>query len=281
MNTTSQNFTGPQLARSMLLFFGAFMFAFILNSYMIHEAGHAFGGMLFGCKIKGLYINPFGTGGWDSQCPNPLTMGSTGRFLQGMGGPIFGLPISVAITLFLWRKRRPILMPLLMSATVVCIGNFLGVLDSMLNYPGHIFDYGLMLQIGVPSVIIWGIGIASLVLGIILMNLLVPLAGIRITDPLWKVWLLNLATWPLYLLLRLFYQVLAGVDIAGPLSFLILGVILASFTALPFRLILKFASRYINIEPVLPSERAVWLSFGLGVGLTIVLAVSFPIWFSQ
>ena len=277
MNTSSQNITGPQLAQSLLLFFGAFMFAFILNSYIIHEAGHAFGGVLFGCKLKGLYINPFGTGGWDSLCPNPLTMGSTGRFLQGMGGPIFGLPISFAITLFLWRKRRPILMPLLMSATVVCIGNFLGVLDSILNYPGHIFDYGLMLQMGVPSVIIWGIGIVSLVMGIILMNLLVPLVGIRVTDPLWKVWLLNLATWPLYLLIRLFYQVSAGAAIEGPTSFLILGTIIATFTTLPFRPILKFASRYINIEPILPPERAVWLSLGMGVGLTIALSVAFPI----
>ena len=48
MITTSQNLSGTQLARSLLLFFGAFMFAFILNSYIIHEAGHAFGGMLFG-----------------------------------------------------------------------------------------------------------------------------------------------------------------------------------------------------------------------------------------
>ena len=281
MDTSFQNFTGHQLARSMLLFFGAFMFAIIVNVVIIHEAGHAFGGMLFGCKIQELYINPFGTGGWNSQCPSPLTMGSTGRFVQGMGGPIFGLPISFAITILFWRKRRPILLPLLMSAAVVCIGNFIGVLDSMLNYPDHIFDYGLMLQMGVPSVIIWGIGIASLVMGIILMNLLVPLAGIGITEPVWKVLLLHLSTWPLYLLIRLFYQVLAGVDIAGPLSFLIFGVILVTITALSFRLILKFSSRYINIEPVLPSERAVWLSFGLGVGLTVVLAASFPIWFSQ
>ena len=276
MRINSQKLSGFLLFRSMLLFLGSFMFAFILNSYIIHEAGHAFGGMLFGCKIKGLYINPFGTGGWDSQCPSPLTMGSTGRFIQGMGGPIFGLPISIAITLLLWSKKRPILLPLLMSAYVAFIGNFLGVLDSMLNYPGHIFDYGWLLQIGIPSFVIWMIGIASLVIGIILMNLLIPLAGIRITEPFWKVLLLNLSTWPFYLLIRLFYQTFKEVDIAGPLSFLILGGILAILTALPYRPILKFASRYINIEPVLPSERAVWLSFGLGVGLAVVLTVSSP-----
>lgn len=281
MNTAYPKLTGAQLSRSMLLFFGAFMFAFIVNSVIIHEAGHAFGGVLFGCKVKRLYINPFGTGGWDSQCPSPVTMGLTGRVIQGMGGPLFGLPISIAITVLLWRKKRPIWLPLLMSAYVVLIGNFLGVLDSMQNYPGHIFDYGWLLQIGVPSFVIWVIGIGSLVIGIILLNLLIPLAGIGISEPIWKVWLLNLSTWPLYLLVRLIYQVLEGADVAGPLSFFIFGVILATLTALPFRPILKFASRFTKTEPVLPSARAVWSVFGLGLGLTIVLAVTIPIWFSQ
>jgi len=273
MNTGSKNLTGTQLIHSLLLFFGSFMFSFILNSYIIHEAGHAFGGMLFGCKIKSLIINPFGTGDWDSQCP---FMTLNGKVVQGMGGPIFGLPISIAITLLLWRKRKPILMPLLMSASVVCIANFLGVLDSMLNYPGHIFDYGWMLLIGVPPFLVRVIGIISLVIGIILMNLLLPLAGIGITESFWKVLLLNLSTWPLYLLIRLFYQVSEGVDSTGPLSFLILGGILAIFTALPFRPILKFASRFTKIEPVLPSKHATWLSFGLGVGLTVVLTLLNP-----
>jgi hypothetical protein len=273
MNTGSKNLTGTQLIRSLLLFFGSFMFAFILNSYIIHEAGHAFGGMLFGCKNKSLIINPFGTGSWDSQCP---FMTLKGKVVQGMGGPIFGLPISIAITLLLWRKRRPVLLPLLMSAPVVCIANFLGVLDSMLNYPGHIFDYGWMLLIGVTPFFVRVIGIISLVIGIILMNLLLPLAGIEITEPFWKVLLLNLSTWPLYLLIRLFYQVSEGVDSAGPMSFFILGGILAIFTALPFRPILKFASRFTKTEPVIPSTRVAWLVFGLGMGLTVGLTLLNP-----
>ena len=277
MNTTSQNLTGTQLARSLLLFSGAFLFAFILNSYIIHEAGHAFGGMLFGCKFKSLQINPFGTGDWHSRCPNPVTMGLTGRFIQGMGGPIFGLPLSIGITLILWRKRKPLLLPLLMSATVACIGNFLGVIDSMGNYPGHLFDYGWMLSIGVPPFVIWGIGIASLVIGIILMNLLIPLAGIATTEPFWQVLLLNLSTWPFYLLIRLTVQYQEGVDISGPSSFLILGIILATLTALPFKPIIKIANRFTHLEPVLPAVRAVWLVFGLGVGLTVVLSLLYPI----
>ena len=277
MNTTSNNLAGIQLTRSLLLFFGAFLLAFILNSYVIHEAGHAFGGMLFGCKIEKLDINPFGTGSWESRCPSTLTMGQTGTFLQGMGGPIFGLPISIAITIILWRRRRPVLLPLLMSAPVVCIANFLGVLDSMLNYPGHIFDYGLMLQNGVSPSIIWLIGIVSLVIGVILMNLLVPLTGLGIHEPFWKVLLLNLFTWPLYLLIRLFYQIIHSVESTGPMSLLILGVILAVCTALPFKPILKFSSRFINVEPVIPSSRAVWLSFGPGIGLAFVLTLINPI----
>ena len=103
MENSSHKLTGIKLIRSMLMFFGAFLFALIIHSYIIHEVGHAFGGVLFGCKFQKLIINPFGTGGWRSQCPSQMT--GTGRLIQGMGGPIFGLPISVAVTLLFWRKR--------------------------------------------------------------------------------------------------------------------------------------------------------------------------------
>lgn len=276
MNTNSQNLSRVQLFRSILLFFGSFLFALIVNSYIIHEAGHAFGGMLFGCKIEKLIINPFGTGGWNSTCPNPMSM--TGRLLQGMGGPIFGLPISIAITLLLWRKRKPILLPLLMSATVVLSANFIGVLDSVEDYPVFIFDYGWLLLNRVPSSIIWIIGFTSLILGIILMNLLIPLAGIGPKEPFWKVLVLNLSTWPLYLLIRLIIQIQNGVNITGPLSFLIFGIILATITALPYKPIFKVASRFINVEPVIPSIRSVWLAMGLSIGLSVLLALTNSIW---
>lgn len=128
MNTTSQHLTGSQLTRSMLLFFGAFLFAYSLNFYIIHEAGHAFGGVLFGCQLEGLNVNPFSPGGWRNQCPDTMTL--TGQFVRVMGGEIFGLPLSIAVTFLLWRKRSPLLLPLRMSAAVICIGNVFSVLDS-------------------------------------------------------------------------------------------------------------------------------------------------------
>src|SRR4030042_4251772 len=99
MNSTSQPLTGSQLIRSTLLFFSAFLFAFSLNSYIIHEAGHAFGGVLCGCHFEGLNVNPFGTGGWRNPCPDTMTL--TGKLIRGLGGEIFGLPLSIAVTLLL------------------------------------------------------------------------------------------------------------------------------------------------------------------------------------
>ncbi len=52
MVTNSQRLTRSQLFRSMLLFFGAFLRASTVNSYIIHEAGHAFGGVLFGYQTR-------------------------------------------------------------------------------------------------------------------------------------------------------------------------------------------------------------------------------------
>jgi hypothetical protein len=276
MKTSIQKLSGTQLFHSVLLVFGSFLFALILNSFIIHEASHAFGGVLYGCKFEKLIINPFGTGGWRSQCPDPMSM--NGRFLQGMGGPIFGLPISIAFTILLWRKRKPILLPLLMSATVVLTANFIGVLDSVEDYPGFIFDYGWMLLVGVQPIIVWLIGILSLVFGVITMNILLPLAGIGPKEPFWKILVLNLSTWPLYLLIRLIYQSQKGGNVSGLLSFLIFGMILSTLTALSFKPIIKFADRFTHLEPVLPSARAVWLAFGLGMGSAVILSLLNPIW---
>lgn len=279
MNTISRQLTGSQLIRSMMMFFGAFMFAFCLNSDIIHEAGHAFGGVLFGCEFESLRVNPFGTGGWVNRCPDTMTL--TGKVIQGMGGQIFGVPLSIAVTLLLWRKRTPLLLPLLMSATVVCTGNLLSVLDSMPSYPNFLFDYGWALQVGVPPWILWAICIASLVFGIIFMNRLIPLVGIAPTESFWKVLVLNLSTWPIYFAVRLIFQSLAGKSITGPISVLVFGVIVATLTALTYKPLYKLMDRFTHTEPVLPSAGAIRLAIGLGVGLTVVLVVSNPIWFPQ
>ena len=207
-------------------------------------------------------------------------MTQAGKLIRGMGGEIFGLPISIAVTLLLWHKRSPMWLPLLMSATVVCIGNVFSVLDSISSYPGFIFDYGLMLKVGMPPFILWVIGIASLIFGIILMNLLFPLAGIGLSEPFWKVLILSLTTWPFFLAVRIIYQSLAGRGIQGPINVFIFGVILAALTAITFKPVYKLADRISHIEPVLPSPDAAWLAFGLGVGLTVLLVALNPIWFA-
>lgn len=277
MNTITQRLTGPQLIRSMLLFFGAFLFAFAVNSYIIHEAGHAFGGMLFGCQFEGLHLNPFSAGGWRNQCPDSMT--PAGELFQGLGGEIFGLPISIAVTLLLWRKRSPMLLPLLMAAAVVCIGNVISVLDSLSSYPHMVFDYGLMLKAGVPTFVLSMIAIASLVFGIIFMDLLFPLAGIGKSTPFWQVLVLSFMTWPFYLAIRLIYLSLHGVNIAGPMSLFTFGVVIAVLTALCFKPVIRLTDRITHTEPVLPSLGAALLSAGLGMGLTFLLVASNPIWF--
>ena len=43
----------------------------------------------------------------------------------------------------MWQKRKPVLLPLLMSASIVLTCNLLGILDSVQNYPGllHLNQY--------------------------------------------------------------------------------------------------------------------------------------------
>jgi hypothetical protein len=153
MNAASRQFIGPQLIRSTMLFFGTFLFTFSLNSYIIHKAGHAFG-----------------------------------------GGAV----------------------------------------------------------------------------RIILMDLLFPLAGIGITTPFWKVLIVSISTWPLFLAIRVIYQSLYGINIVGLISFLIFGVTVATLTALAFKPVVKLTDSITHTEPVLPSSGAVWHAIGLGAGLAVL-----------
>ena len=111
------------------------------------------------------------------------------------------------------------------------------------------------------------------------MDLLLPLAGIGRTTPFWQVLFLSLSTWPVYMAIRLLYQSLNGINIAGPISLLIFGIIVATLAALAFKPVIKHMDRITHTEPVMPSPGAAWLSFGLGVALTVILVMSNPIWF--
>ncbi len=172
------------------------------------------------------------------------------------------------------------LLPLLMSATVVCTGNVLSVVG-ITSYPQFIFDYGWALQVGIPPSVIWAIGLASLVFGMILMNLLTPLAGIAPTEPFWKLLALNLSVWPLYGVVRLVYQSLMGINSAGSFGTIVSFVIVALLTALAYEPLYRLTDRLTHTEPLLPSAGAVWLAVGLGVGLTVLLVMSNPLWIMQ
>jgi hypothetical protein len=103
--------------------------------------------------------------------------------------------------------------------------NFIECYTGVSLFPDFIYDYGWALQVGVPPSILWAIGIASLVFGIILMNLLIPLAGIAPTEPFWKVLVLNLSTWSLFMVVRVIYQSLIGMS---SISLFVIVVIVAT-----------------------------------------------------
>ncbi len=170
-------------------------------------------------------------------------------------------------------KKSPILLPLLMSAVVICIGNLLSVLDSMSSYPNIVFDYGLAIQAGIPSFILAIIAITSLLSGIILMDFLLPLAGIGRTTPFWQVLIVSFSTWPLFMAIRAICQSMNGINITGPMSVFFFGVIIAIFTAICFKPVIRLTDRISHSEPVLPGPGAAWLSIGLGVGLMVLLTL--------
>ncbi|MFX1321724.1 MAG: hypothetical protein ACFFAQ_08770 [Promethearchaeota archaeon] len=167
--------------KSMLLMLGAYTFSYCLG-LTIHETGHALAYLIVGgiSDIE-IHVNPF-TESHVSCSYVPI------KFFPFTGamGPLFNLFCSSIITLVLWRKRNPKLLPLLMLAGTNFIVEGVGILIDIGDLP-MLSDWGKVMEIGGVSPIIMGIIAAVfIIIGSTIMLLLMPLVNVSLRDSYWK-----------------------------------------------------------------------------------------------
>ncbi|MFX1569241.1 MAG: hypothetical protein ACFFCV_12830 [Promethearchaeota archaeon] len=221
--------------KSMLLVLGAYAFSYCLG-LTLHETGHAIALAIVGASNIRIYVHPFALSHASGEPLLPEVMAFTGCM-----GPLFNILCSCIITLVVWRKRNPKLLPLLMCGGTALTSEGVAIFMSLAQLP-LLTDWGQVIIMGGVSPIIIGIiGAIFTITGIIMLLLLFPLENISTHNSFWKL-LIILSGFPLYFIISVTYVFIFDPDV-------LTNRLIALLTTIGLTLL--FASIYKPIFPYL------------------------------
>jgi hypothetical protein len=162
-----------ELLPSVLLLLGAFVFAFTLGE-AVREMGHFLANRAYGTQA-GIVLDPFG----GSHIVGGSAVAVHGRGVTAIAGPLLDLMAGLAVSVVLWRTRRPLLLPFVLWGPLALVQEGVTFSLGMLT-PGG--DAQRMVQSGIPGPLIVACGLAFLVLGMASVSSLLPLVGLARSD---------------------------------------------------------------------------------------------------
>ncbi len=257
---------GKPLLLPVLLLLGSFAFVFCLGE-AVHELGHFLAHRAYGVQV-GIRLDPFG----GSQI---LHGSSAPREIWGitsLAGPLFNLLVGLALSLSLWRVRRPALLPLLLWGPVALIQE--GVTFSLGQLtPGG--DAQLIVEWGVPAGVLLSFGLLLLASGVALLCGLLPLAGLSPNDSFSRKFGLVAGGMVSFMVVRLLASCASSPNAAQenvlPLFF---ALLLATIVVVLYRPLVRMLSRGSEPEPASVTWPAVVSSVALAVGM-VLFQISF------
>jgi len=203
------------LLKAIGLFMGASFFAYLL-SIAIHESGHYLASIILGVPNKGIALNPFGAnyniylGDTSVALGTPLR-----RAFSGASGPLFDLLIAVTLSLLLWRKRSPALLPFLLLGSYALLHESVAMIMAAIGDSSS-GDWISVMAVGVPPGVVVLLAAIMLATACIWILQILPLTGINPQDLFWRKLVVFLAGIPLLFLCAVVYQTLFGKDIYVP-----------------------------------------------------------------
>ena len=208
------------LLKSILLFMGASFFAFLL-SVALHETGHYLASIILGVPERGIVLNHFGQNYNIYLGDLDVALGTTGRHaFGGASGMLFDLFITLTVSLLLWRKRSPALLPLLLLGSYALLHESVSMIMEVIEYPnacdGCWSDWVSVMRFGVPPGVVALLAAVMLAAGCIWLLQLLPLTGITAQDAFWRRLVVLMTGIPLLFLCAVIYQTLFGVDYYVP-----------------------------------------------------------------
>jgi len=265
--------------RTLAFLAGSFSLAFMLQ-VVVHELGHYGAGMLAGARGGTVFLHPFYT----SRVVFASDPGLAGQVLVGIAGIILDVVVATTLTVLLWKKRSQLALPFLAWGAIAYFGEGLGMIGSLSLYAGsqgaRVYDdVTNMFRIGAPSIAIWAVAIVFAVVGLVMMALIVPAAGVGPKDSIWKRLASYAAFVPLYfgvavMYIRAFSPTLDNLEVRT--QQLIMGSAAALLLAALHRPIQRVAGLVVKPRPVLqPRWSDVGVVFSAGaVAFTALIAYS-------
>jgi hypothetical protein len=208
--TTDRVSSRSLLFRGMALFMGASFIAYLFG-VAVHEVGHYCANTLLGVPEKGIVLHPFDLSYNIIDGDLSVAFGTQLKVaFAAVLGPLFDMLFGVVVSLLLWRKRSPALLPILMWGSMGLLQEGGAMIISIMDYPDLIWDWGQVMLAGVPIIVVGLLAIAMLIVGSIWMLLLLPLAGLGPDDTVWNKLVTFLSGLPMLLLGAVVYLTLLG-----------------------------------------------------------------------
>jgi len=187
--------------RSILLLFGAFVFAFCLGE-AVHELGHYLAHRANGVHV-GIRLDPFG----GSRILGGAAAPPETWALTSAAGPLLNLLAGTILSLLLWRRRKTLLLPFVLWGPVAMVQE--GVTFSLgLLTPGG--DASWIVGGGIPASVLVGFGVLLLLAGVVTIGWLLPLLDLSPADSFGRRLGVVAGGMLSFMLLRLLFSALAS-----------------------------------------------------------------------
>ena len=247
-------------SKRVLLILGSYAFSVVFVSF-IHEVGHILAMFSIGVTQFSLMINPF-----TESYAMPLAHIPTERLLYlAVSGMVFQTIFFIIIGLLVWKKRSALMLPLMMCLPM----SFINVGSYLLM--GNLFDGSdvvLIVDAGVPILLVQIVGAVSLIIGIWVFTSLLSVAGFRKTDSGIDVFLPIFLGTGIYSIAMLVYGYFSGYGtMIGSMN-----IVSSLLSGIVYTLIFK--KTRINIDSKIPSTMDSVKTLGIGLA-TIILTLIF------
>jgi len=244
---TDTTTAGSSSVKSMLYLAFSFVLAFCLQ-VVVHELGHYLAGLLVGAQGGVVTLHPF----LNSRVTFDSIPSVNSQVFIGVMGVTFDLVLSIIIALIVWRKRSAFSLPLLMWAAIALIGEGIGMLGNIAALPYSYDDVGQLMLIDISPTPLIPVSIVFILLGLVVMILCMPLAGVSSQDPFLKKLAAYFCSLPLYfglsVLFLLVFDPTNANDLDIRLKQLVIGVIFAVILALVYKPVNKWLGRIIKVK---------------------------------
>lgn len=255
--------------KSILLLLGAYAFSFCLG-LTFHETGHALAYLIVGVSDIEIHVHPFAL----SYCSHGFRPTEVLPF-TGCMGPLFNILCSSIITLAVWRKRNPKLLPLLICAGTAFLAEGVAIFIDIADLP-LLTDWGKVIIIGGISPIIMGIiGALFLAIGSTIMLLLLPLVNISSRDSYLRRILKSIG-FILYFIFSVIYVSIFDLNVLDNRLIALFSAIGFSFLLMaPYKPVFPFLDRISHTDTSIVNWSAVAIAFGSALTIIVIDLVFF------